>query len=308
MAIGNPFGYGGTVTAGIISARNRNINQGAYDDFIQTDVAINKGNSGGPLFNLDGDVIGVNTAIISPTGGSVGISFSVSADLASSVVDQLIEHGETRRSRLGVSVRSQKLSAELAEGYGLDTPMGAIVSRVVDDTPAKKAGLKRGDLIIAVDGEEIIEPKSIYRIIAEKEIGQDVELEIIRKRKRKTLTATVDRLEEKHNKDKREAEEKAVSEADREVDGIAVEALSDEVREKYRLKDEIEGVRVTKVNKRSPAYGKIQSGDIIQEIDFEPVEDPEALEDAITIASEDEGATMVQVWRRGNFLFYGIRF
>ena len=308
MAIGNPFGYGGTVTAGIISARNRNINQGAYDDFIQTDVAINKGNSGGPLFNLDGDVIGVNTAIISPTGGSVGISFSVSADLASSVVDQLIEHGETCRSRLGVSVRSQKLSAELAEGYGLDTPMGAIVSRVVDDTPAKKAGLKRGDLIIAVDGEEIIEPKSIYRIIAEKEIGQDVELEIIRKRKRKTLTATVDRLEEKHNKDKREAEEKAVSEADREVDGIAVEALSDEVREKYRLKDEIEGVRVTKVNKRSPAYGKIQSGDIIQEIDFEPVEDPEALEDAITIASEDEGATMVQVWRRGNFLFYGIRF
>ena len=308
MAIGNPFGYGGTVTAGIISARNRNINQGAYDDFIQTDVAINKGNSGGPLFNLDGDVIGVNTAIISPTGGSVGISFSVSADLASSVVDQLIEHGETRRSRLGVSVRSQKLSAELAEGYGLDTPMGAIVSRVVDDTPASEAGLKRGDLIIAVDGEEIIEPKSIYRIIAEKEIGQDVELEIIRKRKRKTLTATVDRLEEKHNKDKREAEEKAVSEADREVDGIAVEALSDEVREKYRLKDEIEGVRVTKVNKRSPAYGKIQSGDIIQEIDFEPVEDPEALEDAITIASEDEGATMVQVWRRGNFLFYGIRF
>jgi len=297
MAIGNPFGYGGTVTAGIISARNRNINQGAYDDFIQTDVAINKGNSGGPLFNLDGDVIGVNTAIISPTGGSVGISFSVSADLASSVVDQLIEHGETRRSRLGVSVRSQKLSAELAEGYGLDKAMGAIVSRVVEDTPADEAGIKRGDLIIAVDGEEIIEPKSIYRIIAEKEIGQDVELEIVR-----------NRLEEKHNKDKREAEEKAVSEAEREVDGIAVEALTDEVREVNRIKDDIEGVRVMKVNKRSPAYGKIQSGDIIQEIDFEIVDDPEALEEAIKLASEDEGATMVQVWRRGNYLFYGIRF
>ena len=241
MAIGNPFGYGGTVTAGIISARNRNINQGAYDDFIQTDVAINKGNSGGPLFNMAGDVIGVNTAIISPSGGSVGISFSVSADLASTVADQLIEYGETRRSRLGVSVRSQKLSAELAEGYGLDTPMGAIVSRVVEDTPADEAGLKRGDLIIAVDGVDIIEPKSIYRIIAEKEIGQDVKLVVVRKKKRLNLTATVDRLEEKHNKDKREAEEKAVSEADREVDGIAVEALTDDVREQNRIKDEVKG-------------------------------------------------------------------
>ena len=308
MAIGNPFGYGGTVTAGIISARNRNINQGAYDDFIQTDVAINKGNSGGPLFNLDGDVIGVNTAIISPTGGSVGISFSVSADLASGVVDQLIEHGETRRSRLGVRVRSQKLTVELAEGYGLDKAMGAIVSGVVDDTPADKAGLKRGDLIVAVDGEEIIEPKSIYRMIAEKEIGQDVKLEIIRKRKRRTLTATVDRLEEKHNKDKREAEEKAVSEADREVDGIAVEALTDAVREERRIKDEVKGVRVTKVDKRSPAYGKIQSGDIIQEINFETISDPEALEAAIDTASEAESATMVQVWRRGNYLFYGVKF
>ena len=308
MAIGNPFGYGGTVTAGIISARNRNINQGAYDDFIQTDVAINKGNSGGPLFNMAGDVIGVNTAIISPTGGSVGISFSVSADLASGVVDQLIEYGETRRSRLGVRVRSQKLSTELAESYGLDKAMGAIVSAVVDDTPAKEAGLKRGDLIISVDGEEIIEPKSIYRMIAEKEIGQEVDLDIIRKRKRRTLTATVDRLEERHNKEKREAEEREVAEADRVVEGISIEALSDAVREKYRIKSEVEGVRVTKVNKRSPAYGKIQSGDIIQEIDFEAVNDTKSFEEAVETASQDDGASMVQVLRRGNYLFYGIRF
>ena len=154
---------------------------------------------------------------------------------------------------------------------------------------------------------DIIEPKSIYRIIAEKEIGQDVKLAIVRKKKRLSLTATVDRLEEKHNKEKREAEEKAVSEADREVDGIAVEALTEEVREKNRIKDEVEGVRVTKVNKRSPAYGKIQSGDIIQEINFEPVENPEGLEEAIEAASEADSATMVQVLRRGNYLFYGVR-
>ncbi len=308
MAIGNPFGYGGTVTAGIISARNRNINQGSYDDFIQTDVAINKGNSGGPLFNMAGDVIGVNTAIISPTGGSVGISFSVSADLASGVVDQLIEYGETRRSRLGVRVSPQKLSAELAESYGLETPMGAIVSGVVDDTPAKKAGLKRGDLIIAIDGDDIIEPKSIFRMIAEKEIGNDVKIDIIRKRKRKTLTATVDRLEEKHNIEKREAEEKVENAADREVNGISIEGLSDEVREQYRIKSEVKGVRITKVNKRSPAYGKLQAGDIIQEVDFEAVEDTKQLE-AIIAASNDSGrAAMVQVLRRGNYLFYGIRF
>jgi len=308
MAIGNPFGYGGTVTAGIISARNRNINQGSYDDFIQTDVAINKGNSGGPLFNMAGDVIGVNTAIISPTGGSVGISFSVSADLASGVVDQLIEYGETRRSRLGVRVSPQKLSDELAEGYGLDEPMGAIVSGVVDDTPAKAAGLKRGDLILSIDGEDIIEPKSIFRMIAEKEIGKDVKIDIIRKRKRRTLTAKVDRLEEKHNIKKREAAEEAENTADREISGIAVEALSDEVRETYRIKSEVTGVRVTKVNKRSAAYGKLQPGDIIQEVDFEAVDDTKSLEAAITSARDNDSAAMVQVLRRGNYLFYGIRF
>lgn len=308
MAIGNPFGYGGTVTAGIISARNRNINQGSYDDFIQTDVAINKGNSGGPLFNMAGDVIGVNTAIISPTGGSVGISFSVSADLASGVVDQLIEYGETRRSRLGVRVSPQKLTDDLADGYGVDKPMGAIVSGVVDDTPAKAAGLKRGDLILSIDGEDIIEPKSIFRVIAEKEIGKEVKINIIRKRKRRTLTAKVDRLEEKHNIKKREDAEEAENTADREISGIAVESLSDEVRETYRIKSEVAGVRVTKVNKRSAAYGKLQPGDIIQEVDFEAVDDTKGLEAAIASARDSDSAAMVQVLRRGNYLFYGIRF
>ena len=224
------------------------------------------------------------------------------------MVNQLIEYGETRRSRLGVRVSPKKLTADLAESYGLDKPMGAIISGVVDDTPAKEAGLKRGDLIIAVDGEEIIEPKSIYRIIAGKEIGKDVEIDIVRKRKRKTLTATVDRLEEKHNLEKREAEEQAENTADRVINGISVEALSDEVREKHRIKSEVTGVRVTRVNKRSAAYGKLQSGDIIQEVDFETVETTKELEAMIAASSEADSASMVQVLRRGNYLFYGIRF
>ena len=160
IAIGNPFGYGGSVSTGIISARNRQINQGNYDDFIQTDVAINKGNSGGPLFNLEGEVIGVNTAIVSPTGGSVGISFSISSDLAESVIAQLREYGETRRGRLGVAV--QEVDKGLAQSYNLDEPKGAIVTRVVEDSPAGEAGFKVGDLILEIGGEEVPNQRVLY--------------------------------------------------------------------------------------------------------------------------------------------------
>ena len=261
------------------------------------------------MFNMAGEVIGVNTAIISPTGGSVGLSFSVSADLAQSVVKQLINYGETRRSRLGVRVSSKKLSNDLARSYGLDEPMGAIVSKVVEDTPADEAGFKRGDLIIAVDGVDVLEPKSIYRMIAEKEIDQEIKVDIIRKRKTKTLTATVDRLEEKHNKDKREAKEKAIADADLEVHGIHVEALTDERREEFRIKDEVEGIRVVRVEKSSNAFGKLQSGDIIQEVDFEPIESPKAFKEMIDGENIEEGtAHNFQIYRRGNYLFYGVSF
>ena len=206
MAIGNPFGYSGSVAAGIISARNRDISHGSYDDFIQTDVAINKGNSGGPLFNMAGEVVGVNTAILSPTGYSVGISFSVPADLASSVVDQLREFGETRRGYLGV--RPQKVSPAIAKSYGLDEAYGALITTIVKDSPADKAGLKKGDLITELGGEKLESSRLLSRKIAESKIDEELEVTYIRRRKTKTTKVTIERLKEKVTEDEKKKRDK----------------------------------------------------------------------------------------------------
>ncbi len=304
MAIGNPFGYGGSVSAGIISARNRQINHGAYDDFIQTDVAINKGNSGGPLFNMDGEVIGVNTAIISPTGGSVGISFSIPADLTKSVVGQLKEFGETRRGRLGVNV--QEVDQGLAKSYRLDKPKGAIVTRVSKDSPAQKAGLKVGDLILKVGNIDVPNEKSLYRIVAETEIGKTVDLSIVRKRKRMTVPVTIERLKERVTKESLNGDVEDEAQADRVAMGISVEALTDETRTRHKIKSEIKGVRVVRVDARSEAAGKISEGDIIEEVGFEPVETPQAFEDAINAAKEFERPVTFLVNRAGNYVFYSL--
>lgn len=304
MAIGNPFGYAGSVAAGIISARNRDISHGSYDDFIQTDVAINKGNSGGPLFNMQGEVIGVNTAIISPTGGSVGISFSVSADLASSVVDQLREYGETRRGYLGV--RQQKVSPAIAKSYGLDDPHGALITKVVKDSPAEKAGLKKGDLIIKLGGEKLESSRLLSREIAEAEIDEVLDVTYIRRRKTKTAKVTIERLKEKVTEDEKKRREQEEADVDRVAMGISVEALSDEARKKYRIKDEIEGVRVVKVDKKSEASGKIQKGDIIEEVGFEPVTSPKEFEEAMEAAKELDSPVTILINRRGNFIFYAL--
>ncbi|HCW68886.1 MAG TPA: serine protease, partial [Thalassospira lucentensis] len=174
MAIGNPFGLGGTVTAGIVSARNRNINQGPYDDFIQTDASINRGNSGGPLFNLEGDVIGINSAIYSPSGGSVGIGFAIPSAIAQSVVDQLKEYGRTRRGWLGVHI--QTVTDDIADSVGLDESTGAMVAGVSDEGPAKEAGIKQGDVILTFDGKEVESMRRLPRIVADTKIGKDVDV------------------------------------------------------------------------------------------------------------------------------------
>ena len=194
IAIGNPFSLGGTVTAGIVSARNRDISQGPYDNYIQTDAAINRGNSGGPLFNLDGDVIGVNTLIISPTGGSIGIGFAVPSKTVAGVVDQLRQFGELRRGWLGV--RIQQVTDEIAESLNIKPARGALIAGVDDKGPAKPAGIEPGDVVVKFDGKDIKEPKDLSRVVADTAVGKEVDVVIIRKGEEETKKVTLGRLED----------------------------------------------------------------------------------------------------------------
>ena len=194
MAIGNPFGFGGTVTVGIVSALERDINSGPYDKFIQTDASINRGNSGGPLFNLAGEVVGINTAIISPTGGSIGIGFAIPSELALPVIDQLREFGETRRGWLGV--RIQQVSDEIAESLGMDNAKGALVAGVTEGGPAEDAGLLPGDVVLKFDGKDVPEMRDLPRIVADTSVGKAVDVVVLRKGEELTIKVTLGRLEE----------------------------------------------------------------------------------------------------------------
>lgn len=304
IAIGNPFGYNGSVAAGIVSARSRNINAGSYDDFIQTDVAINKGNSGGPLFNMTGEVVGVNTAILSPTGGSVGISFSVPADLAKSVVAQLREYGETRRGTLGVNV--QEVTANMAKSFGLKEPTGALVRRVVDDSPADKAGLKRGDLLLSIGGKDIENNRLLYRLVAESKVGETVEIDYIRKKKRRTANATIDQLKEKVRANDGTKTAEIEGDVEAVAMGVSVEALTEDVRRKYRIKDDVKGVRVVTVNARSEASGKIMPGDIIEEVGFEAIASPDEFKEAVKSFETGDTPVTILVNQRGNYRFFSL--
>src|SRR5215207_3801461 len=194
MAIGNPFGLGGSLTLGIVSARNRDINAGPYDDFIQTDAAINRGNSGGPLFNMDGEVIGINTAIISPSGGSIGIGFSIPSELALGVVDQLRQYGETRRGWLGV--RIQPVTDDIAESLGMATAKGALVAGVIKGGPVDNGTILAGDVIIKFDGRDVNEMRDLPRVVAESTVGKAVDVVIVRKGVEQTVKVTLGRLED----------------------------------------------------------------------------------------------------------------
>jgi serine protease Do len=194
MAIGNPFGLGGSVSVGIISAKQRDINTGPYDDFLQTDAAINRGNSGGPLFNMDGEVIGVNTAIISPSGGSIGIGFAVPSDSAVVVLDQLRQFGETRRGWLGVNVQS--VTEDIAETYGIREGTGARVASLAENGPAAKAGILQDDVIVRFDGKDVSSMRGLPRLVSQTQIGKEVEVEVSRKGQRRTFRVTIGRLVE----------------------------------------------------------------------------------------------------------------
>src|SRR5579885_133122 len=194
IAIGNPFSLGGTVTAGIVSARNRDINSGPYDNYIQTDAAINRGNSGGPLFNLDGEVIGINTAIISPSGGSIGIGFAVPSDTALPVLNQLRQYGETRRGWLGV--RIQQVTDDIADSLGIKPPRGALIAGVDDKGPAKPAGIEPGDVVVKFDGRDVKEMHDLPLMVADTPVGKVVDVIVIRKGKEETHKVTIGRLED----------------------------------------------------------------------------------------------------------------
>ncbi len=281
MAIGNPYGFGGSVSTGIVSAINRNIGSGSYDNYIQTDAAINKGNSGGPLFNMDGEVIGINTAIISPTGGSIGIGFAVPSKTAVTIIDQLQKYGETRRGWLGV--RIQDVDDGIAESLDLGKVRGAFVAGVDEKGPAKTGGLEDKDVILKFDGKDIKSSRDLPRIVAETPIGKDVDLLIFRKGKEVSKTVKLGRLEEASDKkgEKLSSSKEAV-EATKKALGLDLGALTPEGRKRFSIKDGIKGVLIVRVDGNSRAAEKrIQAGDVIVEVSQETVSSPSDVTDRL---------------------------
>jgi serine protease Do len=273
IAIGNPFSLGGSVTAGIVSARNRDISQGPYDSYIQTDASINRGNSGGPLFNLEGDVVGVNTLIISPTGGSIGLGFAVPSKTVAVVVDQLRQFGELRRGWLGV--RIQQVTDEIAESLNIKPARGALVAGVDDKGPAKPAGIEPGDVVVKFDGKDVKDPKDLSRVVADTAVGKEVDVVIIRKGKEESRKVTLGRLEDNEKvqqaaaKTKEDPAEKPVTQK---ALGLDLAALSKDLRTKYKIKESVKGVIVTGVDGNSDAAEKrLSAGDVIVEVAQEAV-------------------------------------
>ncbi|HEX4260648.1 MAG TPA: DegQ family serine endoprotease [Acetobacteraceae bacterium] len=276
VAIGNPFGLGGSVTAGIISARGRDIRQGPYDDFIQTDAPINRGNSGGPLFDIDGQVIGINTAIYSPSGGSIGIGFAIPSNEAKIVVDQLIKYHHARRGWLGV--RIQEVTPDIADSLGLKPPSGALVAGVSDGGPAAAAKLHNGDVILSFNGHAIKDMRVLPRTVAETEIGSAVPLVIWRDGKQQTLSVTVAELPGDNIKQASATPPaKPKPPAASRIAGLGIELsdLNDAARSKYQISADQKGVVVTQVAPDSPAASRgLKPGDVIVEVQQAQVSTP----------------------------------
>jgi serine protease Do len=277
LAVGNPFGLGGSVTAGIVSARNRNIDSGPYDNYIQTDASINKGNSGGPLFNMDGEVIGINTAILSPSGGSVGIGFATPANTVQPVIDQLQQFGETRRGWLGV--RIQNVDDAIAETLALGAVRGALVAGVDDKGPSKPAGLKAGDVIVKFDGKPIKESRDLPKLVAATPVGKEIDLVIVRAGKEETKKVKLGRLEDGEkvaSRDEGKEKPEGGGPSSQSALGLELSRLTDELRARYQIKDAVKsGVLITSVDPSSNAAEKrLQPGEVLLEVNQEPVSDP----------------------------------
>ena len=278
IAIGNPFGLGGTVTSGIISARNRSIGLSRYEDYIQTDASINSGNSGGPLFDMNGDVIGINTAILGRSG-NVGIGFSIPSNSAKIVIDQLIEFGETKRGWLGV--RIQDVTKEIAEVEKLDEPRGALVASVAPNSPSEKAGVKSGDIILEFNGEKINQMKELPIIVARTEVGKKVKVKIWRNKKEIIKTITLGRLETSEDFKISEKKEELPKETLIENLKIKVRKLSDQDIKTRNLPNQTNGLVITSIEKNSPLTGSIEVNSIILEAQKKKIRNVEDLNQAL---------------------------
>jgi serine protease Do len=311
MAIGDPFGVGVTVTTGIVSARNRDINSGPYDDFIQTDAPINRGNSGGPLFNMDGEVIGINSEILSPSGGSIGLGFSIPANVAKYVVAQLKGTGKIQRGWVGV--RIQQVSDEIAETMGLDKPHGALIAGMTEGGPAAKAGIQNGDVVLSFDGRPVADNRALPRMVAETTIGKTVNIEILRKGQHKVLPITIQRLvddEKVASLDNKTPAKPATQKPLATVNlGMSLSAVSPESRRRYHLSDKVQGVVVTEVDAESPAGQKnIRAGDVIAEVAQQKVSSPQ---DVTELLDQERKAghkvVLLEINRGGELTFIGVR-
>ena len=296
MAMGNPLGQGFSVSAGIVSARNRELS-GTYDDFIQTDAAINRGNSGGPLFNMDGQVIGVNTAILSPNGGSIGIGFSMASNVVAKVVQQLKDFGETRRGWLGV--RIQDVTPDVAEAMGLKDPKGALVTDVPDG-PAKDGGVLSGDVIVGFEGTAISDTRDLVRRVADADVGKAVRLEVLREGKTQTLLVTLGRREEAEATETAAAGEDPVTPESKDVLGMTLGVLGADQLSDLNLPQGTEGLVVTGLDETGEAYDKgVRAGDVITEAGQQKVASIADLEARISEAKDAGRKSLLLLIRRG---------
>jgi len=298
LAIGSPFGLDYTATQGIISALGRNLPSDVYVPFIQTDVALNPGNSGGPLFNAEGEVIGVNSMIYSQTGGYMGLSFAVPINTAMRVVEQLKEYGKVRRGWLGVVI--QPVSQDLAESFGLDKPHGALIAQVMEDSPAEAAGLRVGDVILEYAGERIKESSQLPPIVGQTQVGKEVDLTILREGKRRQIEVTIQELEE----DQQQAARRGADEGDRGRLNLAVEDLSERQRQQLGIGDR--GVLIRAVGPGPAAQAGLRPGDVILAYNHRNVESAEQLDEMVE-ATPPGSKVPVLIRRDGNNLFVVLR-